>query len=262
MSGRLTHIFTINGLQFHSVIYDRLHVTISSRLNESENWRKFRHRVNVLSRVMFFILVVTVDLQADDQNPFLPDGVQDQGWPAVRGVHFDAHSPEIHLADSWPEEGPPVLWVKDLGQGYSAFVAQGNRVYTQAQTLQGQSVYCLDARTGKTIWEYRYDWPYELAGVYPGPRATPTLAKGRLLFAAPSGLIGCLNANTGRLNWSRNVVEDFQGKGGTGFGYSCSPTVVDDLVLLPVGGPGASLVALNLSDGSTVWASGRSTRQL
>ncbi|QDT41686.1 outer membrane biogenesis protein BamB [Gimesia alba] len=231
-------------------------MTFSSRLNESENWQKFRHGVHFLSRLVLLILVVAVELQAEEQNPFLPDGVQEEGWPAVRGVHFDAHSSEIHLADSWPEEGPPVLWVKDLGQGYSAFVAQGNRVYTQAQTLQGQSVYCLDARTGKTIWQYRYNWPYELAGVYPGPRATPTLAKGRLLFAGPSGLIGCLDADTGRLHWSRNVVEDFQGKGGTGFGYSCSPTVVDELVILPVGGPGASLVALNLSDGSTVWASG------
>lgn len=202
------------------------------------------------------LIILSAQANAETSNPFLPPGVPDKGWPAIRGVHFDAHSPEIHLADHWPKEGPPVLWVKDLGQGYSAFVAAGDRVFTQAQTLQGQYVYCLDARTGKTIWQHRYDWPYELAGVYPGPRATPTLAKGRVLFAGPSGLVGCLNAENGQQIWARNLIEEFQGAGGIGFGYSCSPTVVDDLVFFPVGGPGASMVALNLADGKTIWASG------
>ncbi|MEQ9068023.1 MAG: PQQ-binding-like beta-propeller repeat protein, partial [Gimesia chilikensis] len=213
-------------------------------------------RMQILATVCFLFFFTAKPGQANDPNPFLPAGVEDRGWPDVRGADFDAHSPEINLADSWPEEGPPVLWVKELGQGYSAFVAQGNHVYTQAQTLQGQYVYCLEAKTGITIWQYRYDWPYELAGVYPGPRATPTLAAGKVLFAAPSGLIGCLDADEGKLIWSRNVLEEFHGSGGDGFGYACSPTVVDQLVILPVGGPDASLVALNLNDGKTVWQAG------
>ncbi|MCP4507861.1 MAG: PQQ-binding-like beta-propeller repeat protein, partial [Fuerstiella sp.] len=58
----------------------------------------------------------------------------------------------------------------------------GDRVYTQGQNVTGQYVYCLNAETGETIWEYRYDWPYEAAGVYAGPRSTPTLSHGRLFF--------------------------------------------------------------------------------
>ncbi len=193
--------------------------------------------------------------EADD-NPFLPADVEERGWPSVRGINHDGHSPEIHLADSWPDEGPPLLWVRDLGQGYSAFVAKDDSVYTLAQSLQGQFVYCLDARTGETRWRHHYDWPYEIAGVYPGPRATPTLADGKVLFASPAGLIGCLDEKTGDELWTRNVVEEFNGDGGTGFGYSCSPIVVDELVLLPVGGPGASLVALDLQTGKTVWQAG------
>ncbi|NQV22790.1 MAG: PQQ-like beta-propeller repeat protein, partial [Rhodopirellula sp.] len=183
------------------------------------------------------------------------------GWPFVRGATFDGHSAETGVADEWPAEGPPVLWTREIGQGYSAFVAAstdssgGRRVFTQTQTLGGQTVLCLDGDTGETIWSYRYDWPFDAAGVYPGPRATPTLFNDHIYFAGPSGLIGCLTAETGDLVWSRNVVEEFGGKGSE-FGYSCSPTVVDRLVVVPVGGEDASLVALRPSDGGLIWKKG------
>ncbi|MCA9114142.1 MAG: PQQ-like beta-propeller repeat protein [Planctomycetaceae bacterium] len=191
-----------------------------------------------------------------DQNPFLPAPGTHAGWTFLRGPDYDGHSPEIHLADSWPEDGPPVLWTRELGQGYSAFAASGRRVYTQAQTLGGQFVYCLDAETGETLWEYRYAWPYEPLGVYPGPRSSPTLAGGHVYFTGPDGLTGCLTAGKGQLVWQRNVVEEYHGRGGTGFGYSCTPVVIDGLVILPVGGKSASMVALDATDGSEVWAAG------
>lgn len=176
-------------------------------------------------------------------------------WPFIRGVHCDGHSAETGLADQWPTSGPPVLWTRTLGQGYSSFVAWDDKVATQMQTLGGQYVICLHADTGATLWEYRYDWPYDPAGVYPGPRATPTYDQGRLYFAAPNGTIGCLDAQTGELLWSSNPVREFAGKG-IDFGYACSPTVTDGKVILPVGGAGASLVALDAATGAVVWRSG------
>jgi len=195
-----------------------------------------------------------VDAAADSR-------AEDRGWPFVRGATLDGHSAETGIASEWPEQGPPVLWTREIGQGYSAFVAAPpdlngrRRVYTQSQTLAGQTVLCLDGDSGDTIWSYRYDWPFEAAGVYPGPRSTPTLSNDHVYFAGPSGLVGCLTADTGDLVWSRNVVEDFGGKGAE-FGYSCSPTVVDRAVVLPVGGEDASLVALRPTDGGLIWKKG------
>ena len=194
------------------------------------------------------------DVNAGRKNSFLPAGSRDRGWTFIRGANFDGHSPEIHLADAWPESGPPVLWHRSLGQGYSSFTAAGNRVFTQFQTLSGQYVGCLAADTGATIWEYHYDWPYEAGGLYPGPRATPTLYEGRVYFTGPAGLVGCLTWD-GSLVWQVAAREKFAGKGAD-FGYACSPTVVDGLVILPVGGPGASMIALDARDGSTRWQGG------
>jgi outer membrane protein assembly factor BamB len=176
-------------------------------------------------------------------------------WPQWRGPTHDGHAAGEQLVDALPAAGPPILWIRELGQGYSGFAVVDGRAYTQTQSLYEQSVVCLDGETGKTIWTYSYGWPYDGGGLYPGPRSTPAVHEGNVYFAAPSGLVGCLTAADGSLVWSVNVTEKFHGRG-TDFGYSASPLVIDGLIILPVGGPGASVVALSLKDGSTVWKSG------
>ncbi len=177
------------------------------------------------------------------------------GWPHRRGPSYDGISVETNLADSWPAEGPPLLWSQPCGRGYSGIVVVGNRLFTQSQSLTAQHMECRDAGTGELVWRYRYGWPYEPAGMYPGPRATPTWHEGRVYFAGPDGQVGCLHSADGRRIWQINVNERFEGRG-TGFGYSCSPLVEGGKVVLPVGGKAASVVALDAEDGSTVWASG------
>lgn len=198
-------------------------------------------RGSIFSVVCLFS--VTTNLVADDSN-----------WPFVRGPQFDGHSSETGIIDHWSEDGPPVLWSRNLGQGYSAVVAADDRVYTQAQNMTGQYLYCLEADTGNTIWEYRYDWPYEAAGVYPGPRSTPTLANERVYFSSPDGYLGCLDADDGAEIWSVDM-QDVYGISGCDFGYACSPTVTDNMVIMPVGGKGAGVVAFDARTGAEVWKS-------
>ncbi len=201
----------------------------------------------VISPVL--VLVITIASCSDVAAQDAAD------WPHIRGPSYNGNSNDTGLADAWPEEGPPVLWIRDIGQGYSGFVVSGDRVFTQGQTLYGQYVYCLDADSGETLWQYRYDSPYDHAGIYPGPRATPTYHSGRVFFAGPRGRLGCLDATTGRMLWSVDLNKVF-GVRGADFGYSCSPLIHDDLVIMPVGGENASVVALAVQDGSTVWTSG------
>jgi outer membrane protein assembly factor BamB len=118
-------------------------------------------------------------------------------WPHLRGPNYDSVSTETGLADSWSREGPPRLWVRELGQGHSGFIVGENKIYTQRQTLGGQFLLCLDPETGETIWEARYDWAWQPKGAYPGPYATPTYYRGKVYYASPSGLVGCLDAKTG-----------------------------------------------------------------
>ena len=208
------------------------------------------HRRQFRKSAIFAIVhfLATIHLVAD-LSGLEPD------WPHWRGPHYNGTANDVDLADTWPPQGPPVLWTRKLGTGYSGFVASGERVFTLAQSEFSQFVVCLDAGSGVEIWRYRFGWPYDGGGMYPGPRATPTIANGCVYFAGPRGLIGCLRLDDGQLVWSVNVIDRFMGKG-FDFGYAASPLVTNGLVIVPAGGEGASVVALDAATGELVWNSG------
>lgn len=187
----------------------------------------------------------------------MPRGItaQQPSWKNFRGENYDGKSDETGTVDQWSDKGPPVLWTRDLGAGYSSFVGAGERVFTQYQSLAGQFVVCLNAKTGKTIWEHRYGWPYKPASLYPGPRSTPTISGDRVFFATPNGSLGCLDAKSGEPIWTIEAAKKFDAPKPE-FGYACSPTCIDGKVILPVGGKNASMVAFDQVDGSVVWNAG------
>ncbi|MGD9127141.1 MAG: PQQ-binding-like beta-propeller repeat protein, partial [Planctomycetia bacterium] len=173
-------------------------------------------------------------------------------WPQRRGVHWDAIAEEAGPVEPWLSSRPPIIWSRSLGRSYSGFTAADRRLYTQSQTLTRQTVECLDPRTGKTVWQYPYDWPFDPAGLYPGPRATPTWYGGKVYFVSPDLLVGCVDGRSGKRVWERNLGAEYTSRG-TEFGYACSPTIVDGRLILPLGAKGACVIALDPSDGSTVW---------
>jgi outer membrane protein assembly factor BamB len=142
-----------------------------------------------------------------------------------------------------------------MGEGYSGFIVAQGRAFTLFQTTGGMFVIALDVDTGSEIWRERVDWPWKPGGIYPGPYASPTWHDGMIYYATPTGITGCIRAADGHSVWTVNIREKF-GSRGAEFGYASTPTVEDDRVVLPVGGPNASMVALSTRDGSTIWASG------
>ena len=176
------------------------------------------------------------------------------GWPQWGGPQRNFVVESKGLAASWPAEGPKRLWSRDLGEGHSSIVAEGNRLYTMYSKGDQEFVVALDSSNGKTIWEKSNI--ASTAGLAMengnGPHSTPALA-GDLLFTV--GVIGKLQAfdkKTGNLVWSHDLYKEY---GGTkmGRGYSCSPLVWKNTVIVTVGGPGQSLMAFDQKTGSVVW---------
>jgi len=178
-------------------------------------------------------------------------------WPRMGGPDGNFKVEAGKLAMTWPEAGPPVVWAHDLGDGYSGMVIDGGLLFTMARNDPDEKdvVVALDVKTGKTVWKKDYEAKFSPAmdmRFGPGPHSTPAVQGGRLVTVGCTGVVQCLDARTGEGRWRVDLGDEL-GMAPMGRGYSASPLVHDDLVILPVGGAGQAIVAFSLDSGEVVW---------
>ena len=180
-------------------------------------------------------------------------------WPQWGGPNMDFKADATTLADKWPESGPKQLWKRDLGEGYSAIVVEGDRLYTMYRNKDDsrEIVIAMDARSGKTVWEFKYDAsPAEGHSDQfgRGPRGTPLLVGDRIYTIGVSGTMHCLNKVDGKPYWSHDLWKDFGGSV-LEHGYSSSPMRYKDKVIVLSGGENASIIAFEQTSGDVAWKS-------
>lgn len=177
-------------------------------------------------------------------------------WPQWRGANGSNISPDKAISKSWPDGGPKLLWVyKDGGQGYSGPSIVNGTLYTMGSRDGKLMVIALNADSGEEVWASQIgddDEEGYSAGWGGGPRSTPTWNDGHVYALGPKGTLACLNAEDGKKIWDKNLSSDFGGKAG-GWGYSESPFVDGDLVIVAPGGSKSAVVALNKKTGKTKW---------
>jgi outer membrane protein assembly factor BamB len=85
-------------------------------------------------------------------------------------------------------------------------------------------------------------------------RCRPTI-DGQFVYAeGGSGDLTCLELATGKTVWHKNLAKDFGG-GRPGWGYSESPLVEKDWLIVTPGGNQGTLAALDKRTGETIWRS-------
>jgi outer membrane protein assembly factor BamB len=175
-------------------------------------------------------------------------------WPQFRGPMRDGVSQETGILDSWPEDGPRVLWRAPLGEGYSAISVVEGRLYTMYSDGDGEFVVCLDGATGRQLWRYRTDSEYrDRQG--DGPRSTPTIDQGVVYALGAKGRLVALDAENGQQLWERDFKDDLEAQPPT-WGVSTSPLVEGDLLLADIGGKaGRSVAAFDKRTGRVKWTS-------
>jgi outer membrane protein assembly factor BamB len=89
-----------------------------------------------------------------------------------------------------------------------------------------------------------------------GPRATPTFAEGRIFALGATGILNCLDAETGEPQWSRKIAED-AGTNVPVWGFSSSPLVTDKLVIVFAGSESSNsektLLGYHTDSGQLAW---------
>jgi outer membrane protein assembly factor BamB len=204
--------------------------------------RSFR----LLEATLFFILPCAVLPAAD--------------WPTFRGPQRTAVSPDTGLLQSWPTEGPPLVWeAQGAGRGYASLAITGGRIYTlgdgsSAADDKDEYLLCFDQASGKLVWKtktgpaYTSDQPDRQSS-----RSTPTV-QGELVCAlTPQGELVCCDTATGAERWRKSLKREFNGKKADSWVYSESVLIDGDQLVCTPGGTQATMVALNKQSGDLLW---------
>ncbi len=200
-------------------------------------------------------------------------GADPLDWPYWRGANFDSTSPETGLVDDFDPkggDGSNVLWKRDDMGTRSTPIVMNGKLYVLARAdagtdREGERVVCLDAATGETLWENRFNvWLSDVpdtrvawSSVVGDPET------GNVYALGVCGYFQCLDGNTGKTIWS-NPMHEFFGMITTYGGRTNFPVIADDLVI--VGGvmtnwgemakPAHRLVAFDKRTGEMVWFNG------
>ncbi len=172
-------------------------------------------------------------------------------WPQFNGPDRTGTIANIKLADTFPDDGPRVLWNVSLGEGFGGASVHGNEVYILDRTDDASHdiFRCFDLVTGNEKWSHRY--PTQGRFQYPGSRSTPTVTDTHVYTVGSFGHIYCFDRKTQKPVWNRHLA-DFGGEP-PNWGYSQSPLVIGDLVIVAPMSRSAGMVALNKKDGSDIW---------
>ena len=201
-----------------------------------------KRRAERVSLALVLLLVgLSVSLHAED-------------WPQWRGPHRDG-TVVTEEAHAKPANTFKTVWKASVGKGFSSLAVVGGRVFTMGNADNTDSIFCLDAETGKVLWKHSYPCALTPLAYEGGPSATPAVDGQRVYTLSKAGHLFCLDATTGEVQWSQKVEpaprkeKDYR----VDWGYASSPLVLGDKLIVSVGWAG---MALNKANGKPLWDNG------
>jgi len=180
-------------------------------------------------------------------------GQTKESWPCFRGARRDATSSStVELSRSWPENGPPVVWELELGQGYAGAAVRDGRVYIfdYDEKEKRDAIRCISSANAAEIW--RYSYPMEIKRNHGISRSVVALDGPLLIAIAPKCQVTCLNAETGAFLWRIDLVEQLGTTVPNWYAGQC-PLIENGKLILAPGAPDVLLMAVDCATGNVLW---------
>jgi outer membrane protein assembly factor BamB len=172
-------------------------------------------------------------------------------WPQWRGPHRDGIATGFSDPKTWPETLKQ-KWKVTVGEGHSSPVVAAGKIYVHSRQGEREVVSCLRPENGQPIWQEGYAAPYTMnpaaARHGKGVKSTPAVDGGRIYTFGISGILSCLDANTGKLQWRQEF-------GSPTFGAAMSPVLDRGLLIAHVGTKDhGALTAFDAKTGAEKWS--------
>ena len=176
-----------------------------------------------------------------------------QNWNQYLGPARNNTVNNAEIMEKWPEAGPEKCWEVKLGPGYGGASVFGNEVYIlDREKGEADILRCFNAETGSETWNYRYEAKGEIP--YPGSRTVPFVDKRNIWSVGPHGHLYCFDKKNREPVWSINLAKEFDAQR-PNWGFSQSPLVYNDLVIVAPQGNVAGIAAFNKLTGELAWKS-------
>ncbi len=214
-------------------------------------------KMTLCSTVLLFVLYTALK-PFDSSLQAQPPSVKTGDWPYFLGPEQTGISAETGLIDEFPRQGPPLLWEKKIGTGYSAPSVLGNRLVIHHRPDDDgpgkEVIECVEADSGKPLWKYEYPSDFrDPYGYNNGPRCSPLLTSKYCYTFGAQGKLYCLTLDKGKEVWHRDCLKDFDVPPGF-FGVGATPILEGDKLIVMVGGkPNSGMVAFDPETGKTLW---------
>jgi len=180
-----------------------------------------------------------------------------EDWRGFRGANGDSVSDGAGIFAKAGAVSLAVAWKQKIGSGYSSVsVADGvavNLFSDPGSDFAG----AFDSNSGRELWRFRLGDRYPGRwGSKDGPISTPLIDRGRVFVLDPAGHFYCLDFKTGGKIWDADLPKA-HGATEPFYGFASSPLLVDDTVVLQIGGPkGSTVAAFDVASGKVMWKSG------
>ena len=182
-------------------------------------------------------------------------------WPTFRGADRTAVAPDTNLLETWPAEGPALVWeTAGAGRGYASPAIVGDRLFTLGDGLSSaddkdEYLTCFDRTTGKQLWKTKTGQPWtDGQESWQSSRGTPTVDGGLVYVLTPFGQLVACAVKDGREAFRVDLKGQLGGKKGDSWGYSESVLVDGPKIVCTPGGEQATMVALDKKSGQPLWS--------
>ena len=181
--------------------------------------------------------------------------VSAQNWPCWRGPNGDGTSSETNLPTEWDSE-KNVVWKSEIpGLGYSSPIIWDDKLFLTSALVDTNErlLICFDKKTGKKLWQKPVlNSPFERKHNDNSYASGTPSTDGKLVYVS---FLDGEDAYVAAYDFSGNKVwEQRPGKFQSPHGYSCSPAIYNDKLIINGNSLGDSfLAALNKNDGSIIW---------
>lgn len=177
-----------------------------------------------------------------------------ENWIQYRGPNRDGVATSKVKIKSWKGEQPHEVWKKQIGEGFSGMSISGDILLTSWGEDSIVYLVACDKLTGKENWRFNMgNMFYEELGN--GPRSTPTIEGDLAYMLNSNGGLYCVNIKTGKQVWMVSLTETFKVKRPFR-GFSTSPHIVGETLMMHVGGKNSAIVGFNKKTGGVIWQTG------